>query len=678
LGRVAATSSSHKRLLAVTLAVVVLTSVAAVIFLRPPAILPYVQIKVDVNQGQSKWGRNPSTDLPQCSATVTYRIHNEGNIAAQDTRVTVQVDDSAAKDYRVSVSPKGYHSGSVDFTFRYDTRHEVAVSAISGDSSDRRTLIPDTTLPRSPYLDPDTVKLFVTPGDSVVRSTLNNILRSYPLVPHWIAIRDWVSNNVRYVGDPEAYGCPDYAQLSRETLDRKTGDCEDFSILLASLLRADGYGQDRVLVVLGKKGENYHAWVRLKVDVIGWQNIEPQAGGLATIIGDQMILSGYTAMYCFNDAYYGEAPSVLQVTKGRLAVLDATWVVSGNQVYVASVGEVILTKVTVKALEGRVSGNLAIRVRKDVPFSPDIDHAGQSYIVSIEVGETRGFSLSWIPDKPSGPSLRGYFLRILLEDVNIWTMQDSYPPRLSVKEPAKGRIVVSAIVWYVYGQSVYVAKLGDTVDTRVTVRAEDYRVSGLLTVKIRKDVPSGADTDYREQSYNLDLEAGYSRELSLTWQPDTATSTNLRGYFVKVLFNNAEVYSMPSSYPPRLRVEPPRIGTPQVVDAFWTIGSARVIQASVGQVVYAHVVITAVGGSVEGDITIKVKKDRVATEDTDFIVRSFHIALQEGQSMDYAISFIPDQKSSVTFRGLFIHVDLLSWRTNWTMPSSYPPRLKVV
>jgi len=72
------------------------------------------------------------------------------------------------------------------------------------------------------------------------------------------------------------------------------GDCEDYSFLLVSLYRAVEYSA-RVFVVVGKN-ENTplapygvgHGWVRVQIDVIGWQNIEPQAPALATIVGDYL------------------------------------------------------------------------------------------------------------------------------------------------------------------------------------------------------------------------------------------------------------------------------------------------------------------------------------------------------------------------------------------------------
>jgi hypothetical protein len=38
--------------------------------------------------------------------------------------------------------------------------------------------------------------------------------------------------------------------------------------------------------------------------VIGWQSLEPQSGALDTLVGDFLSLSGFEAMYMFNDTYF--------------------------------------------------------------------------------------------------------------------------------------------------------------------------------------------------------------------------------------------------------------------------------------------------------------------------------------------------------------------------------------
>jgi len=121
-----------------------------------------------------------------------------------------------------------------------------------------------------------------------------------PLTPNWIAFRDWIGNNIEYTIDYEVHGEDEYWQFPNETIQLRAGDCEDFSVLLCSLLRADGWSSDRVFVVFGEKEGQYHAWVRVIWNDLQY-NIEPQGNGFAIATGDVLSLSGYNAKYFFND-----------------------------------------------------------------------------------------------------------------------------------------------------------------------------------------------------------------------------------------------------------------------------------------------------------------------------------------------------------------------------------------
>lgn len=309
---------SHGGLIAAVFMIIVLLGSAVLILQLPrvtwhqptvtdtwrPPIQQYVQIRVGVAQGDTKWSRNPSTTLPEFIVLVTYSVHNEGTTSAQGTHIVLLVDNSAAKDYFASIGSRERHSDSVTFTFDYDTTHEVSVEASCAGSSNHASLVINAYLPRSPSRDPDVAKLYVTPSDPVVKSALSEISKLYLYrISKWMAVRDWVSTNIKYAYDSDVYG-RDYWQLPRETLQRRTGDCEDYGILLVSLLRTAGYSEDRVFVVLGRKGESYHAWVRIRLDIVGWQSIEPQAPAILTFIGDRLALSGFVAAYYFNDVNY--------------------------------------------------------------------------------------------------------------------------------------------------------------------------------------------------------------------------------------------------------------------------------------------------------------------------------------------------------------------------------------
>jgi predicted transglutaminase-like cysteine proteinase len=122
---------------------------------------------------------------------------------------------------------------------------------------------------------------YITPECPWVVGTLQDILGDPPYELSQAGfddIRDWVATNIDYKSDEERWG-EDYWQTPKETLSYSTGDCEDFSTLLCSLLRAYGIGAERVYVVLNVEDEeDGHAFLTEDWNHDGeWQRIEPQA-----------------------------------------------------------------------------------------------------------------------------------------------------------------------------------------------------------------------------------------------------------------------------------------------------------------------------------------------------------------------------------------------------------------
>lgn len=261
----------------------------------------YAELQVNLYLKSGKWMRDSKSDLPIYEGLVTYDISNYGTATAKDVQVTISMDGTIFEQFSLSSLPP-YDSFTNQFSvsINYDNSKQVSLTASTQGSKDTDTLAISAVLPR--LYDSKVTKLYITLNDPLIEQTLENIVKN-PLIPDWIEIRDWVANNIEYRYDNVAHGVSEYWQLPRETLSLKTGDCEDFSILLTTLYRAIGWDENEVYVVLGENEENRHAWVKLDVDIIGWQNIEPQAGALNTIIGDFLYLSGYTAKYNFNDVY---------------------------------------------------------------------------------------------------------------------------------------------------------------------------------------------------------------------------------------------------------------------------------------------------------------------------------------------------------------------------------------
>ncbi len=257
------------------------------------------KLKVDLSES-GKWiGESRSSIY---SSIVTYTILNHGNTTKNNIEIEILVDGEAFKNFTVkSLAPNNFFVDRFPVSVKRDSTKRVSLTASCSASTDTETLVIYAIQTRK--FNKELAKLYVTPDDPTVQETVDTIVKD-PLIPDWMEIRDWVAKKIKYTNDAETHQTSEYWQLPKETLTMRTGDCEDLSILLCSLLRADGWTPDDVYVVIGEKNGELHAWVKLNVDAIGWQNIEPQEGMLNTIVGDSYSLSGYTAKYNFNDVYF--------------------------------------------------------------------------------------------------------------------------------------------------------------------------------------------------------------------------------------------------------------------------------------------------------------------------------------------------------------------------------------
>jgi hypothetical protein len=302
-------SESDRAVIAALLLIALLVAGYLFVAARPPGTstyqepttlqqpTPYTKVEVQIDPSNCKWNRDRATDLPVCLVDLRYSVGNAGTMTA-DARVTVVVDSVTQSD-STSVLPAGASdSRSLSLSFPYDRTHVVEVSVSAQDSRDSQAISIDATLPRSPS-DPGIMQLYVTPNDQEIRDVATNVLEN-PLASSakWLALSYWVQDTVRYEGSGK------YWQLPRETLQKRTGVCKEYSTLLVSLLRAVGYSADNVFVVLGTKAGDPagHAWVRINLDLVGWQELEPQAGIFGVFAGASEVHSGWTAKYIFNDA----------------------------------------------------------------------------------------------------------------------------------------------------------------------------------------------------------------------------------------------------------------------------------------------------------------------------------------------------------------------------------------
>ncbi len=174
-----------------------------------------------------------------------------------------------------------------------------------------------STISRNPWPNhPEQMQSFITPNDPAVQAVLNEILgQSLGIFCDFEALRDWVSSHVSYRHDQDVHGVSEYWQYPSETLSLGTGDCEDFAILLCSLLRAYGVPADQVYVVVGVSQENTgHAYLIEKWYQGIWRVTEPQDGAWKGVLfGDWSTLVSYETLWCFNDYQYFNGTPTLPV-----------------------------------------------------------------------------------------------------------------------------------------------------------------------------------------------------------------------------------------------------------------------------------------------------------------------------------------------------------------------------
>jgi hypothetical protein len=246
-----------------------------------------------------------TAELSEHAYTIVYAVSNVGNASAENVTVTAVVDGEQQANHLVSsLSVSDSANYSLVVSNASDALHVVSLQASCADAADAYSFSFGAEVPRTFSDNPEMVKLFVTPREPSLVALKDDILRDKLPVKDWIALRDWVGKNIAYKDDALIYGTSEYWQFGKETVSLRTGDCEDFAILLCSLFRANGVSADDVYVVVGRNSEGYHAWVRINLGTIGWYNLEPQENGLATFVGDFLTLSGFQALYQFNDQQF--------------------------------------------------------------------------------------------------------------------------------------------------------------------------------------------------------------------------------------------------------------------------------------------------------------------------------------------------------------------------------------
>jgi hypothetical protein len=372
-------------------------------------------------------------------------------------------------------------------------------------------------------------------------------------------------------------------------------------------------------------------------------------------------------------------PPRLSVIEGTIEVEEVYWTLDGVRTSSCDVDDIVQAHIKLGALNAALDDDIVIKVRKDLALLPDTNVLTQNHHIFLERNQDTEIVISFSPTEASSALLRGYFIEI--EGDTQWTMPDEYPPRLTVSggEAAQGTLSITNAWWSKSGSSVTSAEYGDNIETKVTVRAIDGPFSGSITINVKRDMALAFDDTYASSSFSVSLDEGEQRTCTVTFTASEVSSSSFRGYFIEV--EGDASWTMSSTYPPRLTVNEPYVpeveGYPVVQNTWWTVGGYSVSEVTQGQSVKAVIRIMSIDGSSEGIVTVHIRKDLAFLSDEDLIVNSYEIDFREDEYADIEITFTASEKSGSTFRGYFIQVDFISWGNEWTMSSSYPPRLEV-
>ncbi len=219
-------------------------------------------------------------DTPVPEVSLLCSVWNTGELEAEP-ELELWVGENHLQQKMKEIGPNELRTWQYNFSL---TEGDYPVTAILryGQENLIRHLELHLHLPRSlDNMPPGTEMVFVTPKDPAILDLAKQLGENLDAYLQWMS-------SMEYVPDENAHGCKDYWQLPRETLELRRGDCEDFAVLLCSLLRAAGVPPERLWVVVGSKGEVDHVFLQLDNR---W--IEPYPP-----FGEP---SGYRILFCFND-----------------------------------------------------------------------------------------------------------------------------------------------------------------------------------------------------------------------------------------------------------------------------------------------------------------------------------------------------------------------------------------
>lgn len=220
--------------------------------------------------------------------------------------------------------------------------------------------------------------------------------------------------------------------------------------------------------------------------------------------------------------------------------------------------------------------------------------------------------------------------------------------------------------WYVGSDMVTEANKSDLVTVKINLSNGE---SGTYIIRVRRDISLSADETVVELSFSYDGTSAY-RELSFI-PPYATDESSTSGYYVDILKDSNTIWTMSSSYPPRLEVTNTSPTSLSINFDGWYVGSSLVTTANKSDTVIAK--LTLSGGSTHYIMRIRRDISWASDETVKHLILDY-----DGSSVTVELSFTPPYATNESGTNGY-HIDLLdgSTTTIWTMTDNYPPRLTV-
>jgi predicted transglutaminase-like cysteine proteinase len=338
------------------------------------------------------------------SAEYTFNVKVKNTGISEPTQATV--------DYQIEDQTKIVKTGSIDFGVINEDQEKTfnQTYTLDGGTYEATFILRTSQKEWGNFTDHfkvdvprrgmgEHVRFYVTPNNPSVQTqlvTIGNDLNT---------IYSWVGENIVYEFDSDVYGTEDYWQFPYETLNLKTGDCEDQAFLLASLIRAAGVEAEDIFVALGTINNQGHAWVIIRTQ-IGWRVLEPTAEGITdrilTDIFEFLNTEGRNYYFASNDQYFEE---INPITNRSFINQEFTgWYKNNIKLEETRVNVTVNQpiKLTIKVTN---SGNLTyigfiqIKIQRDIVMGLDTTHTTKNYPLTLDPNTSQQIELTFTPDE---------------------------------------------------------------------------------------------------------------------------------------------------------------------------------------------------------------------------------------------------------------------------------------